>query len=160
MNRRTRFVVLAVAAQLLLVGVAVAGQLSARLTGEEYLLRVGPVDPIDPFRGAYVELSYPDLQQQVDDGTVGRRGRLYVVLERRGDVHVATGWTRKRPDHGVYLACSDRDWRLRCGIESLFLSQDEAARVQEDLNDRDARYVARIRVDRWGNAAVVDLERR
>ena len=34
--------------QLALVGVAVAPRLSARLTGDEYLLRVAPVDPIDP----------------------------------------------------------------------------------------------------------------
>ncbi len=34
----------------LLLG-AVAPQLSARLTGQEYLLRVVPIDPIDPFRG-------------------------------------------------------------------------------------------------------------
>ena len=48
--------------QLALVGVAVAPRLSARLTGDEYRLRVAPVDPIDPFRGAYVDLDYPDLQ--------------------------------------------------------------------------------------------------
>ncbi len=47
--------------QLALVGVAVAPRLSARLTGDEYRLRVAPVDPIDPFRGAYVDLDYPDL---------------------------------------------------------------------------------------------------
>ena len=47
--------------QLALVGVAVAPRLSARLTGDEYRLRVQPVDPIDPFRGAYVDLDYPDL---------------------------------------------------------------------------------------------------
>ena len=37
-----------------LVGVAVAGPLSARATGEEYLLTVTLFDPVDPFRGAYV----------------------------------------------------------------------------------------------------------
>jgi citrate lyase beta subunit len=38
--------------QLALVGVAVAPRLSARLTGDEYLLRVAPVDPVidDPDR--------------------------------------------------------------------------------------------------------------
>ena len=48
--------------QLALVGLAVAPQLSARLTGDTYLVRVAPVDPIDPFRGAYVALDYPDLR--------------------------------------------------------------------------------------------------
>ena len=44
--------------------VAVWAPLSARLTGEEVVLRVEPVDPVDPFRGAYVDLSYPDLPDQ------------------------------------------------------------------------------------------------
>src|SRR4029078_7535393 len=47
--------------QLVLLAVAVAPRVSPRLTGDEYLLRVAPVDPIDPFRGAYVDLDYPDL---------------------------------------------------------------------------------------------------
>ena len=34
--------------QLALVGLAVAPQLSARLTGDTYLVRVAPVDPIEP----------------------------------------------------------------------------------------------------------------
>ena len=54
----------AVLIQLALVGVATYGQLSARLTGEEFALRVGTLDPIDPFRGAYVTLGYPDLPQR------------------------------------------------------------------------------------------------
>ena len=61
-----------VLAQLALVGVAVWAPLSARLTGETVVLRVEPVDPIDPFRGAYVQLAYPDLPEQAgqDDGTL------------------------------------------------------------------------------------------
>src|SRR5690606_23157401 len=49
-------------AQLALVAVGVAPQLSARTSGETYRFAVSPVDPIDPFRGAYVDLQYPDLE--------------------------------------------------------------------------------------------------
>lgn len=53
---------------LALLAVAVWPQLSARFTGDEVVLRVQPVDPIDPFRGAYVDLGYPDLPcQQFDE---------------------------------------------------------------------------------------------
>lgn len=181
-TRRTTWVAAATLAQLLLVPVAVYGQLSARLTGEELLLRVGPVDPIDPFRGAYVELSYPDIQPTEAERKTfeddGRRDTLYVVLEEDDGVMVADRWSRTRPDRGTYLACDDGDWRLRCGIESLFLAQDEAARVQKDINQsgagdqtfdengnpvrdtRDSGYVARIKVDDRGHAAVVGLEKR
>ena len=50
--------------QLALVPLAVLPQLSARVTGETYRMRVAPVDPIDPFRGAYIDLSYPDLRDR------------------------------------------------------------------------------------------------
>jgi uncharacterized membrane-anchored protein len=140
--------------QLALVGVAVAPRLSARLTGDEYLLRVAPVDPIDPFRGAYVDLDYPDLD--LDRETPGDEGTVYVTLEQDGDVWVASAYTRERPSGTPYLTCDDRDWRLRCGIESLFLPQDEAASMQGDLGD--GSMVAVVKVDGRGNAALVRVQ--
>ena len=140
--------------QLALVGVAVAPRLSARLTGDEYLLRVAPVDPIDPFRGAYVDLDYPDLD--LDRETPGDEGTVYVTLEQDGEVWVASAYTRERPSSTPYLTCDDRDWRLRCGIESLFLPQDEAASMQADLGD--GSMVAVVKVDGRGNAALVRVE--
>lgn len=181
LSRRTTWVVVATVVQLLLVPVAVFGQLAARLTGEEILLRVGPVDPIDPFRGAYVDLRYPDIEPTESDRKsfeTEDRGDLYVVLEERDGVMVAERFSRIRPDRGTYLACDDGSWQLRCGIDSLFLPQDEAERVQRDIDqsglwteefdehgmpvetDRDSGYVARIKVDGRGHAAVVALEKR
>ncbi len=162
MNRTAVTAVVAVG-QLALVGVAVAPQLSARLTGETYVLAVAPVDPIDPFRGAYVALDYPGLRH--DDGTWpdqpglgdlddGQRGDVYVTLAREGDVWVADEWSRERPEGGPYLACDDRSWQVRCGIESWFLPQEEAAEAEVLLRDG---AVAEVRVDGRGNAAVVDV---
>jgi uncharacterized membrane-anchored protein len=141
--------------QLALVGVAVAPRLSARLTGNEYRLRVEPVDPIDPFRGAYVDLGYPDLTG-AGSSPGGGGGNVYVTLVRDGDVWKAGSATRERPSRSPYLSCSDRDWRLRCGIESLFLPQDEAAAMQDAVAA--GSMVAVIRVDARGNAALVRVE--
>lgn len=149
-------------AQLALVGLGVAPQLSARLTGDTYLVRVAPVDPIDPFRGAYVALDYPDLARpgstdwsdgpgSLDDGG---SGDVYVTLAEEDGVWVAEGWTRRRPADGPYLSCDDRSWQVRCGIESWFLPQDEARETEELLQDG---AVAELRVDGRGNAAVVDV---
>ena len=140
--------------QLALVGVAVAPRLSARLTGDEYLLRVAPVDPVDPFRGAYVDLDYPAVD--LDRETPGDEGPVYVTLEQDGEVWVASAHTRDRPSGTPYLTCDDRDWRLRCGIESLFLPQAEAASMQADLGD--GSMVAVVKVDGRGNAALVSVE--
>jgi uncharacterized membrane-anchored protein len=143
--------------QLVLVGVAVAPQLSARLTGEEYLLRVAPVDPIDPFRGAYVDLGYPDLADAGRLTLPGERGTVFVVLVEGDDgVMVGGEVSRDRPDAGPYLRCDDSDWRLRCGIESLFLSQEGARDLETTVAAGTA--LARVRVDGRGNAALIDVE--
>ena len=74
--RRILTTTVVAASQLALVGLAVAPQLSARVAGDTYLVRVAPVDPIDPFRGAYVALDYPDLRHGGSQSVVepGRRG--------------------------------------------------------------------------------------
>lgn len=162
MNRTVTTGVIAVS-QLVLVGVGVAPQLSARLAGDSYLVRVAPVDPIDPFRGAYVALDYPDLrhdesQSFVDPGLGalddGESGDLYITLVERDGVWTASDWSRERPGDGPYLACDDRSWQIRCGIESWFLPQDEARETEDLLRDG---AVAELRIDGRGNAAVVDV---
>lgn len=160
--RRTAVTALTAVSQLALVGVAVAPQLSARALGDTYLVKVAPLDPIDPLRGAYVSLDYPDLRPGTSEsgepglGAVedGEKGDLYVTLVEQGGVWVADRWSRERPAGGPYLACDDRSWQVRCGIESWFLPQDEA-RDSEDLLQDGA--VAEIKVDSRGNAAVVDV---
>ena len=162
MNRTVTTAVIAVS-QLALVGVGVAPQLSARLAGDTYLMKVAPIDPMDPFRGAYVALDYPDLRH--DDSQSfgspglgaledGEEGDVYVSLVEEGGVWVAGKWSRARPEEGPYLACDDRSWQIRCGIESWFLPQDEAAAAEDLLRDG---AVAEVRIDGRGNAAVVDV---
>lgn len=140
--------------QLLLVGVGVWPQLSARLAGDSYRLRVEPVDPLDPLRGAYVELSYPDLRREHESGA-SESGTLYVSLARRGEVWVAAGRATERPSDGrPYLTCRQRWPEPDCGIGSFFLPQDKATRLEREL----ARGAyAEVKVDGRGNAALVDV---
>lgn len=155
--------------QLALVAVGVWPQLSARAAGDEITLRVEPLDPIDPFRGAYVTLSYPDLRRGGQDGSEsfegglgsmedGRSGVVYVALRRDGEHWAATAWTRERPSDGVFLRCDDRVWQIRCGIESWFLPQDEATAMERAITEGDV--VATVKVDSRGNAALVDVSAR
>jgi uncharacterized membrane-anchored protein len=142
--------------QLLLVLLAVLPQLSPRVAGTEVTLRVGPVDPIDPFRGAYVDLAYPDLPDPSLSGEGSdERGTAYVPLRQEGEVWVGGAVQRVQPD-GLHLRCNDDSWRLRCGIESWFVGQSVAAEIERAVRDEDA--VATIRVDRWGNATIVALQ--
>ncbi|MDP3891881.1 GDYXXLXY domain-containing protein [Nocardioides sp.] len=155
LRSRPAVLALALVVQLGLVGVAVNGQLSARITGEEYLLRVAPFDPHDPFRGAYVDLDYPDLPQRA-----GRRteGTVFVPLvPGEGEVWTGGRAQSERPDQGPFLRCSGDSWRLSCGIESMFLPPDKALELERSVADGD--HVAVVRVDGRGNAALIDVRR-
>ncbi len=155
---RARRVVLAVLVQLALLPIAVAGPLSARLTGEEYLLEVAPVDPIDPFRGAYVALSYPGLpngRHLPERGDAGN-DTAYIPLERSGDVWTGLPAVAQQPESGPFLRCKAEYGPLRCGIESFFLAQDEAYEMEQAVQEGEA--VARVMVDSRGNAALVGVD--
>ena len=158
LTSRTARVAAATLVQLALVPVAVAGQLSARLTGEEYFLEVAPVDPIDPFRGAYVALSYPGLPDttQLTERDAEGGGIAYVPLVRSGEVWTGLPPVVERPTDGPFLRCKDEHWRLRCGIDSWFLPQDEAYAMEQAVTEGQA--VARVRIDSRGHAALVDVE--
>jgi len=137
-------------AQLLLVGLAVAPRLSAWATGEEHRLEVAGLDPHDPFRGAYAQLSYPGLP----DG--GRHeGEVFVPLRAEGDLWVGERPVTRRPDAGPYLAC-EAGWEgLDCGIGSWFTHDEDALAVEDALRERSG--VAVLRVDSRGHAVLVDL---
>lgn len=159
-DRRVR--VIGVVLALLLIVLAVGwGQLSARLTGDDITLEVEPMDGIDPLRGAYVDLSYRTIDALVnrEPAVANRRpedrGALFLTLEQRGQVWEATGYSRTRPESGLYLACDDSDWRVRCGIESWYLSEDEVARVQNAL--RNGPGIATVRIDSRGHAVLIGV---
>ncbi len=155
---RTGRVALASLIQLALIPLAVAGQLSARLTGEDYLLEVAPVDPIDPFRGAYVAMAYPGLPNS--DGLTERDGEdgdvVHVPLVPSGEQWTGLPAVAERPQAGPFLRCKDEHAQLRCGIDSWFLPQDEAYAMEQAVKEGQA--VARVRIDSRGNAALVDVE--
>jgi uncharacterized membrane-anchored protein len=147
-RRSVALVALALVLQLGLVAAVAAPRLSPRLWGTEYALWVGAVDPIDPFRGAYVELGYEGFAGP------GPRGDAFVRLERHSGAWRGTRGTPRRPERGPYVACRN-GVRLRCGIESLFLSQEGARRLERELAEGDA--VARVRIDGAGRAALLGV---
>ena len=152
---RTLVLLLALALQVALALGVVAPRLVPRLTGDEYLLRVEPFDPIDPFRGAYVDLRYPGFEPR--RGAAGDT-EVYVPLVRDGAAWRGAGAVARRPERGPFMACRDAAARPRCGIESLFLSQESARRAETELAGGSA--LARVRIDGADRAALLGLEPR
>jgi hypothetical protein len=151
----------AVVAQLAIVVIAVAPQLSARALGSDVTLRVAGLDQVVDRRDAYVELAYPDLPSS-DPGDVdfegvapGEPGTVFVPLAGEGYVWVGGEPTRTRPGQGTYLRCDDSAGRVRCGIETLYLSVDGDPDLRDALGS--GRALATVKVDGRGNAALVDV---
>ena len=155
-SRRAR-VAAACVLQAALVVAAVAPQLSARLTGADYRLAVAPLDPVDPFRGAYVTLGYPGLPALQSEQRPLPSGTVFLPLERvlGGELWKGAALTVRQPAKGPFLRCESEGWRARCGIESLFASQDEARRMERQLGNG---AVAVVRIDNRGNAALLRVE--
>jgi uncharacterized membrane-anchored protein len=147
-DRDVRWLIAALVFQLALIAVVAAPRLSPRLFGDEYLVEVQPVDPTDPFRGAYVDLGYGlggGYDSESTDVWVELAGKSPHQLRNRGS---------RRPT-GPAIRCRRGDGEFKCGIESFFASQDEARRLEDELRDG---AVARIRIDGAGRAAIVGLE--
>ncbi|MDO5502244.1 MAG: GDYXXLXY domain-containing protein [Actinomycetia bacterium] len=154
--RRTWLILAGViAAHLLITFLAVAPQLSPRIMGTEVTLKVAPLDPIEPFRGAYVSLDYPDLPDPLGERGTEDLSTGFIPLTRDGEVWVGGPVQGTQPEDGLFLRCHEPRWQRTCGIESWFVGQSRAAQIERAMRDGEA--LATVRIDRWGNAAIVDL---
>lgn len=151
--RRPLAIALALVVQLALLAAVAAPRMLPRLTGEEYRLAMVAVDPVDPFRGAYVDLRLRGVPNFTE-----REGTVYVPLIRRGDgTYRGSGTRAVAPSQRPYLRCH-ADGDVRCGIESFFASQGTARRLDRELRDGGA--IARVKIDGGGRAALVGLQAR
>ena len=100
-------------------------------------------------------LTYPDLPTGLPtDQASSRSGTVFVPLSALGDRWRGGTPTPTAPD-GPSLRCQDNGGRLYCGIESWFLPEAEASAVGRAVAGGTA--VAVVRIDRRGNAALVEI---
>ena len=151
--KRLRILAIALVAQVVVILVVAGPWLLARATGDEYRLQVAPVDPRDPFRGAYVDLRLRGVPAFSE-----REGRVYVALVPGTGGTVRGSGTRLTKPSGPFLRCNVDDGRVQCGIESFFTSSDEAKRLERALGRSGA--IAHVKIDGAGRAALVDLTAR
>jgi len=136
-------------------------------TGTRYYLRTAPVDPVDPFRGRYVTLSF-DAQTQVRAAEGWQYDeRVYVPISTGADRYAVFGApSRTPPAAGDYLAAhvgsiSDGVMRLRLPFDRYYLEEGAAPaaeRAYAEANRRDSpqRTYVSIRV-RDGRAVLEEL---
>ena len=129
MTRRRRLVFVAlVAAQALLPLALIAWNEQALASGTRVTLKTAPVDPVDPFRGRYVTLSYEI--SAVPAGVRRERRRVRPAHRRRRPWLGGTP-TSTQPDEGVFIRGRvEQSGRIEFGIERYFTDEDEARRLE------------------------------
>ncbi|MDH3320201.1 MAG: GDYXXLXY domain-containing protein [Betaproteobacteria bacterium] len=157
-----RWVILAVAAQLLVL-LWMAGEREwVFRTGQVVYLRTAPIDPRDLFRGDFVRLQYEinsvrraDVDEAIASrGTERRRHEVvYTRLRPSGEGrYEAAGTSTTRPADGPFLRGRTEDsWRMgwrggghffvKYGIEQLFVEQGRGKAIEERRGTRDGLQV-------------------
>lgn len=112
MSKRAKHFILACSVPvLILLGMCVK-PLYTLVTGEEIVLQTRPVDPSDPFRGDYVNLSYEaeHVPLELIDSAVVRKvqngsgqATVYVLLKKKAGIHTPIKVSLNKPDNGIYL---------------------------------------------------------
>ena len=103
---RLGFILIVLFQVLILVGWTGYNEISLA-TGKQVVLQTVPVDPMDIFRGEYVQLRYEisTLTNIPGVGTIHFRDTVYVHLEQDGEVWKATEVSKnKNPDWEYFIA--------------------------------------------------------
>jgi uncharacterized membrane-anchored protein len=133
------------------IPVGMLGLKEARYAGaDRVLLQVQPVDPLDPFRGQYVALSYSISRLSAPSGTV------YVPLFQTGDAWTGYLVSTSRPRSGTYIrGQSDGSGRIVYGIEHAYVQEGTGRRYEEAA--REHRLYAEISLDGDGKGRLDHL---
>lgn len=148
------FVLLAVAAQLLVLAWMAAEREWIFRTGQVVFLRTAPIDPRDLFRGDFVRLQYEINSVRLEDAPQRRRHEImYTRLRAAGEgLFEAAATSTARPSEGLFLrGRTEDDWRLgwrgaghsivKYGIEQLFVEQGSGMAIEERRGSRDGLQV-------------------
>ena len=130
MTRTRRLAFLAVVAAQLIVPVALIGANELALaTGTHVTLLTQPVDPLDPFRGRYVALSYEISNPR--GGRFASGETVWIELVESGDRWVAERVHTSRPDTDrPVIRGQVRNGRFEFGIETYYADEDEAPELE------------------------------
>lgn len=150
-----------VAAQLFVLAGIVGFRQQVLQTGEPIVLQTVPVDPLSLLQGYYAILDYeiaiPGGIQGADPpltSDLRRYPRVYVTLERQGEIWQATGYhtTRPRPGELFITGYADDAGRLDFGIGTYFVPEGTGHIVE-----RASDVKVRVFVDRDGDAVIDDV---
>jgi uncharacterized membrane-anchored protein len=163
MNKRLVCFIAAVAAQLLILAAVPAQKVHARTAGKTILLKTAPVVPNGIIRGSYVILGYEISNPAVS--TEWRKwldGKPVWIILKPDNVEIWNVVSVHDSRPFVPMGCvvikgKTVGGKIEYGIESLFFSEDIRGRVARDLLADPGGARVEVKVDYFGNAAVIRL---
>ena len=164
--RKKYCLIAAIVLQCAIIAAVPAPKLFARLTGKTITIKTAPVDPYDFLSGYHMILNYeisrldPNLAAQ---GIYHRNNQtLYSVLVKGEDYvwhsqSVHTSFPEDVPDGAVVIKGKWQRGRIQYGIEKFFIPEENRGDIESDFRNNRRQALIDIKVDRFGNAALVRL---
>lgn len=161
MTRKRRIAFVALVALQAVIPLAMVGlNDSALASGDKVRLQAVPVDPHDPFRGEYVELSYRISTVSAPPGArVG--GDVYVELGKSGEAWTATSTSVVYPTgdetfiRGRVVDLYDGKAQVEYGIETYYVEEGQGPKLEEAIL-RNELYVDVV-LDADGHARIEEV---
>ena len=166
MSKRGLYFLLAVILQAGILAAVPARQIHARMTGKLITIKTAPVDPYNFLSGYHVilgfEISTPPKTQETQIQTAWDMP-VFVVLKERPDKiweidSVQKEWPKDVPTDQVVIRGKTDNRRIRYGIEHYFIPETDRRQIEQDFRENRTESYAQVKVDRFGNAALVGLK--
>jgi uncharacterized membrane-anchored protein len=151
---RRQFIVLAIIAQLAVLGYMAGKREVILATGQQIYLQTAPIDPRDPFRGDYVRLTYPfntiDAKQLrvIEKDKLNEKGYpVYAVMKQsENKLYILDYLTDQQPQNQIYIKgrINKRGWgrrvstavNVKYGLEQLFVEQGKGHEIERIRGNR------------------------
>jgi uncharacterized membrane-anchored protein len=139
--------------------------------GTAIKMKLAPVDPIDPLRGRYLQLSFAETTYTIDSANYELSGmELYVQFKTdTAGYAIIDGVSVAEPDNGLYVKAqvsglsttmSNTTLRLSYAFDRFYIDESKALeaekRVAQLLSDTNQPVYAELYIKN-GNAAIADL---
>ena len=165
--RKKAYLIAAILFQCAIIAAVPAPKLFTRLTGQTITIKTAPVDPYDFLSGYHVILSF-EISQLADPISPEQRmyyyqnQNLYNVLTKDenstwNSQFLHESFPKDIPDGAIVIKGKWKGGRIEYGIEKFFIPEEKRQDIERDLRQNQRQALADIRVDRFGNAALIRL---
>lgn len=163
--RKKSYLILAIVFQCAIIAAVPGPKLFTQLTGKTVTIKTVPVDPYDFMSGYHVILRYEISQPRSLEFTASRHQKhstLYnILIEDENGVWnsqaIHSTYPEDIPDGAVVIKGKYQHGRIEYGLGKFFIPEENRQEIEHDLRMNQRQALVDIKVDRFGNAALLRL---